>query len=260
VSLIGDREDLVSMSGDTKPPVGVGRELSRDPDFAEKLVRTPGWEKLVKAGLERYTATNAEPWVIRHRLQVTSYGGSGTTALCRHFSAAGLDMPDSPDHWPFKHTRSPPAAGDVPEGFRTVYVYADPRDAVLSLFRRGLQVGAYRVFHIEEPPPEVEWRLQKLDRYVGAGIDDYALDQHLQQWLDHPPGYPVLFLDFESLPGTWPQVRDFVGLPQDYPCLEIRTRRSPIASVDEATAAGLTAMYQGLLDRIDALPSVHIVE
>jgi len=222
------------------------------------LVRTPDWQQRVRETLENHAvADGTSP--IRHTRQVTSYGGSGTTALCRHFANAGLDMPGSPDHWPWKHTRTPPAAHDVPDDFRVVYVYADPREAVLSLFRRGLQVGAYRVFHLERPSESVERRLETLDRYLDAGVDDFGLLGHLENWLHHPSGYPVLFLDFDALPDAWPVVRDFVGLPEEYPCLDVRPRRSPLAQLEPSRAARLTAMYQPLLDIIDALPRVHLV-
>ncbi|MGH9024721.1 MAG: hypothetical protein ACRDWD_01175 [Acidimicrobiia bacterium] len=252
--------DLDATQGGRSPRKRVGRDLSRNPDFAELLVRTPGWEQRVAARLERHRTTSAEASSIEHTLQVTSYGGSGTTALCRHFVDAGLELPASPDHWPYKHSPVPPSGAEVPEGFRVVYVYTDPRDAVLSLFRRGLQLGAYRIFHLRQPSREIEKRLQTLDEYVRAGVDDFELDQHFEAWLQHPAGYPVLFVDFDSLPGTWPAVRDFVGLSTTYPCLEIRTRRSPLSTIDRATADGLTAMYQGLLERIESLPAVDVVE
>ena len=238
---------------------GVGRGMSRNPDFAEKLVQSPGWEARVAAAL---VSALPEDWSYKfeHTLQVTSYGGSGTTALIRYFTEAELDLPKTPDHFPYKHTSGPPAADQVPAGFRVVYVYADPRDAVVSLFRRGLQVGAYRIFHMVDAPPEIEARLQTLDAYVAAGVDDFALEQHVDNWLHHPPGYPVMFLRFDDLPGCWPAVRDFVGLPESYPCLEIRPRRSPLSALDETTRAGLTAMYQGVLDRLASLPPAHIID
>ena len=238
---------------------GLGRGLARNPDFAEKLVRSPGWEQRVAAALEKHIATTSVAGSIAHTLQVTSYGGSGTTALARHFADAGLDLPASPDQWPYKHSGVPPSSAEVPDGYRVVYVYADPRDAVLSLFRRNLQHGAYRIFHWEGASPAVEQRLQSIAAYARTGIDDFELQRHFEAWLRHPAGYPVLFLQFDSLPDTWPAVRDFVGLASTYPCLEIRPRRSPLSDVEPEVSAGLTAMYRGLLDRIESLPPVHIV-
>ena len=247
------------MDRDDAKRTGVGRGMSRNPDFAEKLVRSANWEERVTAALLN-AAPSGDSYPIDHTLQVTSYGGSGTTALIRYFTAAELDLPKSPDHFPFKHTSGPPKADEVPAGFRVVYVYADPRDAVVSLFRRGLQVGAYRIFHLVDAPPEIEARLQTLDEYLATGIDDFALQQHVDNWLQHPSGYPVMFLRFDDLPGCWPAVRDFVGLPESYPCLEIRPRRSPLSKLDETTQARLTAMYQGVLDRLSALPSAYVVD
>ena len=119
--------------GNERQPRGVGRGLSRNPDFAEKLVQSPGWEERVAAAL-RNAEPNGDSYPVLHTRQVTSYGGSGTTALIRYFAEAGLDLPKSPDHFPFKHTAAPPKGDEVPDDFRVVYVYADPRDAVVSLF------------------------------------------------------------------------------------------------------------------------------
>src|ERR1700748_263720 len=40
---------------------------------------------------------------IRHTVQITSFGGSGTTALCNFLAEAGVDVPLTPGQFPFKH-------------------------------------------------------------------------------------------------------------------------------------------------------------
>jgi len=60
---------------------------------------------------------------VHHRVQITSFGGSGTTALHEHLLDAGVDVPTTPGAFPFKHQRVPPASGSVPAGFRVLYPF-----------------------------------------------------------------------------------------------------------------------------------------
>ena len=140
--------------------------------------------------------------VVHHTIQVTSFGGSGTTALYEHLAQAGADIPRTPGAFPFKHQRTPPA--DVPAGYRVVYVFGDPRDAVVSVFRRGFQGGHYRGMRLAEPTPAVEARLSGLDQFLEAGIDDFELADHVRGWREREPrAYPVLFVRYEDLAREW---------------------------------------------------------
>lgn len=196
---------------------------------------------------------------IHHTVQVTSFGGSGTTTLYEHLLEAGADVPNTPGSFPFKHQRVPPGHAEVPTGFRVVYPYGDPRNAIVSVFRRGFQGGHYRGMRLRAPSVEVEQHLESLERFLDAGVDEFELQDHFDRW--HAPaarGYPVMFLRFEDLPLIWPRVRDFVGLPRNAQCPPIRTR----ASVWEALPAGLRArideIYGPLARRLALLPSVEL--
>ena len=154
-------------------------------------------DNYTRADLDDYLARalpelerTSDPYRITHTVQVTSFGGSGTTALCNHLLAAGVDLQPGPAQWPFKHRRQPPRADEVPDGFRVVYLIGEPRDAVLSIFRRGLQIGHYRSLHGYKPDAEVGRRLQSLETFLAAGIDDFELADHLERWMTHPDGLP----------------------------------------------------------------------
>ena len=197
--------------------------------------------------------------VVHHTVQVTSFGGSGTTALYDHLGAAGADIPTTIGQFPFKHQRVPPRDDEVPPGFRVVYIFADPRNAVVSLFRRGYQGGHYRGMRLRKPPPEIEQRFVDLDQFLDAGVDDFGLADHFERW--HAPearAYPVLFLRYEQMLETWPTLRDFAGLPADYPCLTIRKRESEWESLPDHARARLDEMYGALARDLAALPPAEI--
>jgi len=196
---------------------------------------------------------------VHHRGQITSFGGSGTTALHEHLLDAGVDVPTTPGSFPFKHQRVPPASGSVPAGFRVLYPFGDPRNAVVSVFRRGFQGGHYRGMRLRKPPPEVDDRLATLEQFLAAGVDDFEMEDHFDRWHESSArDYPVLFLRYEDLLSTWPAVREFAGLRDDVECLPVRPRASEWQSLPPAQRARVDEMYGPFARRLAALPSVEV--
>src|SRR5918996_628142 len=91
----------------------------------------PQWAEAVLEAALKQQAESGELSRIRHTIQVTSFGGCGTTALYDHVAAAGLDVPKTFGQFPSKHQRIPPDPEQVPANFRVVYICGDPRNAVL---------------------------------------------------------------------------------------------------------------------------------
>jgi hypothetical protein len=192
---------------------------------------------------------------IRHTVQVTSFGGCGTTSLCDHLLVAGADLPTTRDCFPFKHMRFPPAPQDVPTGFRVVYLCGDPRNAVLSFHRRWSSFEAtYTSLHLRQPPEETRPRLATLEAFLEAGVDELQLEDHLERWLRHAPGYPVLFVRFELLAEAWPTVREFVGLPSEYPPIELKDRSSDWRTLPQPLRSQIDRLYGDLARRIADWP------
>jgi hypothetical protein len=195
---------------------------------------------------------------IDHTVQITSFGGSGTTALCDHLLALGVDLQKGPAQWPFKHRRFPPAASEVPEGFRVVYIVSDPRDAVMSVFRRDYQLGHWSALNEQDPGDETRRRLASLDTFLDAGHDEFGLADHFTRWRAHDPGYPVMFLRYDHLGDAWPQVADFVGLDAAQPALPTRERHSDWRALPPGRRRQLDAVYGELARTIDELAPVEI--
>jgi hypothetical protein len=118
---------------------------------------------------------------IHHSVQVTSFGGSATTALYDHLAEAGVDVPRTPGQFPFKHQPVPPSPAEVPPGFRVIYLCGDPRDAVALVFRRGFQGGHYPGMRLAAPPAKAEARLTSLRQFAQIGIDDFQIETHLER-------------------------------------------------------------------------------
>jgi hypothetical protein len=194
---------------------------------------------------------------IEHTVQVTSFGGCGTSAVYAYLSDAGLDIPKTFGQFPFKHQRVPPDPTIVPPGFRVVYLYGDPRNAVLSIFRRGRQLSHYRGMRLANPSSEAQARLSSLESFVRAGIDYYELEDHFEQWWGRSShSFPVLFVRYELLAHVWPTLRDFVGLPAGYPCLPLKSRSSDWRSLPPPTQTQLDRIYGRFARRVSSLPPV----
>ncbi len=215
-------------------------------------------EKYLSVELERLEQ-ESNPYRITHTVQVTSFGGSGTTAVCRHLLDANVDLQPGPGQWPFKHRRWPPQAAEVPAGFRVLYIVGDPRDAILSIFGRNLQFGHYGSLHGKEPDATAHTRLQSIETFLDAGVDDFELDDHVDRWLRHPAGYPVMVVRYDRIHDTWPDVHEFVGLSRDYAALPRRERRNDWRTIPLQMQKQLDDLYGPLARRIQALPAVQIV-
>jgi hypothetical protein len=216
-----------------------------------------GFRAAIARAFVEYENLHGPLGTVHHTLQVTSFGGSGSTALSERLAAVGVNIPKTPGEYPFKHQRVPPKASDVPPSFRVLYPYADPRNAMLSIFRRGFIVDHYVALRGMQPTPEVAQRLSSLDAFLEGGVDDFALEDHVEHWIQ-PLEYPVMFVRYESLPQAWPRVREFVGLPDDVECLPMRPRACDWMELPLHEQRRLEGIYGSLADRLDALPDVFV--
>jgi hypothetical protein len=222
----------------------------------------------VTAEMERFRAWLAprlheyaevhDPFRIDHTVQVTSFGGSGTTALCNYLLSRGVDLQKGPAQWPFKHRRTPPPADGVPDGFRVVYIVSDPRDAIVSIFRRNYQLGHYGALRGHDPDPETHRRLVSLETFLDAGHDEFELADHVARWRAHDPGYPVLFLRYEYVAEVWDDLLAFVGLQPPQPPLRLRARRSNWRTLPRERRRQLDVLYGELARTIEELPPLHV--
>lgn len=204
---------------------------------------------------ENSTDVNA----ITHTVQVTSFGGAGTTALCAHLDKCGADIQSGPAHWPFKHRRHPPVLAATPTGFRAIYLVSEPRDAILSLFRRNYQVGHFKALNEREPTPAELVLLESLFTFVDGKVDVLGLGSHVDAWLTPGRGYPTLVVNHENLADSWPVIADFAGLGDQVPAFPRRDRHSSWEAQSEPIRVGLTNMFGELAERISALPATSLI-
>jgi hypothetical protein len=100
--------------------------------------------------------------------------------------------------------------------------------------------------------------LATLEAFLEAGVDEFQLEDHFERWLRHDPAYPVLFVRFELLAEGWPTVREFVGLPPEYPQIELKDRGSDWRSLPQPLRGQMNHMYGDLARRIEDCPPAQI--
>jgi hypothetical protein len=196
---------------------------------------------------------------VDHTVQVTSFGGSGTTTLLEHLVRHRADVPRTPGSFPFKHQRVPPPPTEVPPGFRVVYPFGDPRDVVGSVFRREFQGGHYRGMRLQKPSPAGERHLVDLDAFLANGVDEFGVADHFARWRGRDDrAYPVLFVRFVDLADVWSDVRDLAGLPRSTPPPELRPRASAWERLPSPQRARIDDMFGSLAAELAALPPAEI--
>ena len=195
-----------------------------------------------------------------HTSQISSFGGSATTALSNFLEQKGVGLPKITEwDWaPWKHMRCPPRDHTVQKGFRALYVVADPRDAMLSVFRRG-----YQHWHIQRLEGDVaSWNFSwDLEQFLSCGHDHFRLREHLDNWIKARRGYPIMIIKYEALWEQLPAVFEFFDAPparvEESPR---RTRRKTNwKSEAKEIIEALNRIYGDLAEDIATMADVNIL-
>ena len=147
-----------------------------------------------------------------HRTLVTSFGGVGTSALMTALSASGALLNDDGDgrkHLPFGRLMSEKASHLMkrPQVSRILYVYDDPTDAVMSLFRNGYSWDQLEKTRRELTAPNApetvhEYAERKDDPFqLEAHFDSFASQHTYATQADHVA--PCTHLDCAPCPRCW---------------------------------------------------------
>lgn len=207
-------------------------------------------------------------------LHVVSFGGSGSKVL-----AVGLfsEMQDGAKHFEtiHSHRRLPPRA--VPSGMHLIYIYADPRDAVLSFFnRRERRHSNHNFFGAKNASqPKPDWVVQHLrnleadsrdltegwdiSRYLQQSYDFFRLEEHLDNWMYATAPYRITFIRYETLWENAEAVAEQLGLAKLALRAKIK-RNSDWCDLPAAEKEALDRMYGGLAERLNDLPDVFYAE
>jgi len=156
----------------------------------------------------------------------------------------GLKHCNSPDHPMLRKAR--------PE--KIIYCYADPRLAVLSLFRRGLADGMQvKLRYFSDDIERYRYlvnerssRVKSKEEFFNMGYDCFGINSFWNNWLHGIIDCPVLFLRYDSIWSNAEKIFDYVGLSKQllprFPCR--RGRLTSLDNISEDNLAALDRIYQ----------------
>jgi hypothetical protein len=189
---------------------------------------------------------------IPHTIQVTSFGGSGTTMLLEFLRREGVNVSRDYDWGIWKHLPSPPNKNQyvIPDQFRAVYLFSDPAVALASVFERRLQKWHAIRMQSESLWPqgfeinnELTWSNWGMEDYLRINRDCFGLERQFVAWTTgsyRTHGYPIMLLKYEQLWENLTRLGDFVGLTQD------QISRFPQKQERKTTASGSASVSDAL--------------
>jgi hypothetical protein len=179
--------------------------------------------------------------------------------LYRFLDRYGIDVPKEGHDWiPWKHQRVPPSDDEVPRGYRALYLFGNPMNAVLSVFRRD-----YQHWHVKRMDGDIEawddsW---DLDDFLTQGSDLFRLADHFYEWANADREYPIMLLRFHALWDHLPEMFAFLGLPSsnitDFP--EKEERNSDWTEEKPHIRNRLKEMYGELSKEINKSPDIEVI-
>jgi hypothetical protein len=160
----------------------------------------------------------------------------------------------------FKHAPLPPLTHA--DNLKVVYVFGDPVDAVLSLFRRKYHFEHYLSMRkwdgIQKPAIHTETTIEEFSK---RGRDEFRLARHLIRYRSEAlPFQDILFLRYEAIFENVSKLRDFLELPkafqEEFP--KKVARQSSRASLAHGVKEQLEYMYRSLIQDVSSMKDVEI--
>ena len=183
-------------------------------------------------------------------LYIFSYGGCGTRTFFE-FVRARRKLNSQP-HVHYGRIE------DVPAGVRALYLYGDPRDAVLSfLGRQENDDATFVTRHLENLDASCK-KMPSLEAYVDEGHDVFQLKRHFERYVyNDQRRCELMVVRFEDIWDHLDEVLGYVGLADavsDFP--PQRARRSKQQSLEPITRVTLNTYMKPLLEMQNSLPPI----
>ncbi|MFT4939431.1 MAG: hypothetical protein ACI88A_002473 [Paraglaciecola sp.] len=179
-----------------------------------------------------------------------SMGGVGSTALGRHIGSIA-------DKTIREHAHSP-IVYENEKQIRLGYVFGNPYNSVLSVFRRGYQNMNSQAMNVNSGVEIADLKGVEIDEYLQRGVDEFRLDRQFTNWLDPKlTKHPTILIKYEELADNIEQVLDFFGCDKPF---EVRTRKSSWDTQPANIVSGLVNMYGDFNQRVEKMPAITILQ
>lgn len=188
---------------------------------------------------------------------ISSFGGVGTSFLMHFFKQyIRINCSHNTDY--LKHIDTPPLTHKI--NFRAVYIYGNPIEATVSLFKRNYHSVHSKYLLRSHPKIEPISKQDDLENYLNRKTDKFKFETHFEQWLHSKRHYPILFLKYEYLWDYLPELFDFLEIERKYIYLfpNKKKRTSKLDEILPENLSQLNNMYGKLVEQIEQYPAFFI--
>ncbi|WP_020561399.1 beta/alpha barrel domain-containing protein [Methylosarcina fibrata] len=183
------------------------------------------------------------------RSAMASMGGVGSTALARHIGSIA-------DKTVKEHAYSP-RVFDQYDNIKLGYIYGNPYNAVLSVFRRGYQHMHVRAMNADSGTEPKNLEGISLEEFLAQGKDEFYMERQFDNWTSEVnPKHPIILIKYEALADHIGEILDFFGTKDPF---EVKERKSSWLDQPESIRKQLEKVYGGLFEKVEAMPSIKII-
>ena len=188
-------------------------------------------------------------WHKGPKCAMTSMGGVGSTALARHIGSIA-------DKTVREHAFSP-GVYDSFSDMRLGYMFGNPYNSVLSIFRRSYQQMHVKAMHANSGTRPANLRGVTLEEYLERGIDEFYVERQFDNWVNGANiKHPTILIRYELLDGNIDQILDFFRCSKPF---VFKARKSSWQDQPEHIRSGLERIYGAVNEKIESMPAVKIL-
>jgi len=189
---------------------------------------------------------------------VVSYGGVGCSSLMRVLSGY-IRVNNVDDKDGLKHRNSPSL--DVyskAQIRRVIYIYNNPMNSVLSLYRRHYQRAQYKKLTGMIATDDV----MTLENYIASGQDLFQLESHFHNWSAGSEKFPILMVNGATMyqPKNLQKLLRFLGVKIPLILFQQKPRKSNYKTVSPQIRLGLETIYHSFNDELSKLDDVYLIK
>jgi len=187
---------------------------------------------------------------------IVSYGGVGCSALMQVLNRfLKTNNPNDADG--LKHKNSPKLPiykGNIIR--KVIYVYNNPMNAVISLYRRNFQQAQLRKLTGKKAPPNFT-----LKNYAKSGIDIFEMEQHFHNWAIGSNKFPILMVNGATMykNTNLRKIMHFLGVNIPLLFFQQKPRKSNYKTIDPEIREGLEKIYSKFNQRLNEYPDVKLI-
>jgi hypothetical protein len=188
---------------------------------------------------------------------VASFGGVGTSFLMS-FIARFKKINDADDKDHYKHSPLPPVSFNP--NIKFIYVYGDPKLAVISLFRRGFHRKQARKLQWGTSFAQAVPQDMTLQEYADQGVDCFLLKEHFWNWYDRFLTHETMFVRYERLFDNREALLNFLDIPaseiESFP--KKKERASKESEIPPDVSRKLEDIYGDFRDDLAQLEDIEV--